>query len=291
MHFRHQQDEITFGKLKAFLVQSMQGAPAHTLNDVLRVLGRIESMAFYEGVRQGSISRAIEDRVHPELDRHPIAQHARLYNAAFTPLAEAERAYIERFVVDKDDVDAFLPECMHAEPMLIPPMTLSEALARPEQAFGLVAPSQPDTTPALPTTVMPTSIAPARAQTELDVLTSLLNDENQMLADLIRNADSNGIIELSVAQSDGSARALEQPSFIERCRDVLQARMSGGWNAASWKDVVFAVRDDLKADPYMIDLSLSTDVGKNMLRSIGLFEIADSILDASQIQAMLHSST
>ena len=49
------------------------------------------------------------------------------------------------------------------------------------------------------------------------------------------------------------------------------------------------MRDDLKADPYMIDLSLSTDVGKNMLRSIGLFEIADSIVDASQIQAMLHS--
>jgi hypothetical protein len=280
MHFRHQQDEIMFGKLKAYLVQSMQGAPEHVLNNALRVLGRIESMAFYEGVRQGSVARALEDRLHPELDRHPIAQHARVYNAGFTPLAEAELAYIERFVVDKADADAFLPSCMEAEPLLVPPMTLSEALARPEQAFGLAAPPQP--TPSAP---------PAVSTPGLDVLASLIGDEHQMLAELIRNADSNGIIEFSAIESDGSSLTAEQPSFIEKCRDVLQGRMGTGWNPGSWKDVVFAVRDDLKADPYMIDLSLSTDVGKNMLRSIGLFEIADSILDASQIQAMLHSST
>lgn len=282
MHFRHQDDEIMFGRLKAYLIQSMQGAPDHVLNNALRVLGRIESMAFYEGVRQGSVARAIEDKINPELDRRPIAQHARLYNGGFTPLVEAEKVYVSRFLVDQDFDDAWMDDWLKAEPMLVPPMTLSEALARPEQAFGLAS-AQPQ--PAMRAQVTASEV-PANG---LDGLTSLLRDENQQLADLLTRATENGIMEFSVAHTDGAPLQAEQPSFIEACRDCLQGRMGTGWKADSWKDVVFAVRDDLKADPYMIDLSLSTDVGKNMLRSIGLFEIADSIMDASQIQAMLHS--
>lgn len=282
MHFRHQEDEINFGRLKAYLIQSMQGAPSHVLNNALRVLGRIESMAFYEGVRQGSVARAIEDRINPELDRRPIAQHARVYNGAFTPLVEAEKAYVSRFLVDQDFDEAWMDDWIQAEPMLIPPMTLSEALARPEQAFGLATPqAQP---PSAPRVADPE--APAHG---LDVLASLLSDENQQLADLLARATENSTMEFSIAHTDGSSLQHEQPSFIEKCRDVLQTRMSGGWRADSWKDIVFAVRDDLRADPYAVDLALSTDVGKSMLRSIGLFEIADSILDASVIQAMLHS--
>lgn len=283
MHFRHQDDEIMFGRLKAYLIQSMQGAPSHVLNNALRVLGRIESMAFYEGVRQGSIARAIEDRINPELDRRPIAQHARVYNGGFTPLVEAEKSYVSRFLVDQDLDIAWMEEgWLAAEPMLVPAMTLSEALARPEQAFGIAAPQ-----PSSPARVeQPHAEAPVHG---LDVLASLLGDENQQLADLLARATDNGIMEFSIAHTDGSSLQNEQPSFIEKCRDVLQARMGGGWRADSWKDVIFAIRDDLRADPYATDLALSTDVGKSMLRSIGLFEIADAIIDASAIQAMLHS--
>lgn len=286
MHFRHQEDEIMFGRLKAYLIQSMQGAPDHVLNNTLRVLGRIESMAFYEGVRQGSVARAIEDKINPELDRRPIAQHARLYNAAFTPLADAEKAYIARFVVDQQDLEAWMPDWMQAEPLLVPAMTLSEALARPEQAFGLAPMQQGARSAAQEKAPVPDQDG---AFAGMEVLASLVADENQQLADIMRQATANGLMDFSVVETDGSAFAAEQPAFIEQCRDSLQGRMGTGWKADSWKDVVFAVRDDLKADPYMIDLSLSTDVGKNMLRSIGLFEIADSIVDASQIQAMLHS--
>ena len=282
MHFRNQQDEIMFGRLKAYLIQSMQGAPDHVLNNALRVLGRIESMAFYEGVRQGSVARAIEDRINPELDRRPIAQHARVYNGGFTPLVEAEKAYVSRFLVDQDFDSAWMDDWLEAEPMLVPAMTLSEALARPEQAFGLAA-AQPQP-PAARRAHDPE--APAHG---LDVFASLLSDENQQLADLFAQATENGIMEFSIAHTDGSSLQHEQPSFIENCRDALQGRMSGGWKPESWKDIIFAVRDDLRADPYATDLALSTDVGKSMLRSIGLFEIADSILDASVIQAMLHS--
>jgi len=79
----------------------------------------------------------------------------------------------------------------------------------------------------------------------------------------------------------------EKPDFIERCRDALQGRMGAGWGPANWAEVVFAVRDELKIDPFAIDLSLSTDVGKSMLRSIGLFEIADTLLGEADIDAML----
>lgn len=286
MHFRHQEDEIMFGRLKAYLIQSMQGAPDHVLNNTLRVLGRIESMAFYEGVRQGSVARAIEDKINPELDRRPIAQHARLYNGGFTPLVEAEKAYVSRFLVDQDFDDAWIDDWLKAEPMLVPPMTLSEALARPEQAFGLAPMQQGARSAAQEKAPVPDQDG---AFAGMEVLASLVADENQQLADIMRQSTANGLMEFSVVETDGSAFAAEQPAFIEQCRDSLQGRMGTGWKADSWKDVVFAVRDDLKADPYMIDLSLSTDVGKNMLRSIGLFEIADSIVDASQIQAMLHS--
>ena len=286
MHFRHQEDEIMFGRLKAYLIQSMQGAPDHVLNNTLRVLGRIESMAFYEGVRQGSVARAIEDKINPELDRRPIAQHARLYNGGFTPLVEAEKAYVSRFLVDQDFDDAWIDDWLKAEPLLVPAMTLSEALARPEQAFGLAPMQQGARSAAQEKAPVPDQDG---AFAGMEVLASLVADENQQLADIMRQATANGLMDFSVVETDGSAFAAEQPAFIEQCRDSLQGRMGTGWKADSWKDVVFAVRDDLKADPYMIDLSLSTDVGKNMLRSIGLFEIADSIVDASQIQAMLHS--
>lgn len=286
MHFRHQEDEIMFGRLKAYLIQSMQGAPEHVLNNALRVLGRIESMAFWEGVRQGSVARAIEDKINPELDRRPIAQHARLYNGGFTPLVEAEKAYVSRFLVDQDFDDAWIDDWLKAEPLLVPAMTLSEALARPEQAFGLAPMQQGARSVAQEKAPVPDQDG---AFAGMDVLASLMADENQQLADIMRQATANGLMDFSVVETDGSSFAAEQPGFIEQCRDSLQGRMSGGWRPDAWKDVVFAVRDDLKADPYMIDLSLSTDVGKNMLRSIGLFEIADSIVDASQIQAMLHS--
>jgi hypothetical protein len=256
------------------------------LNNTLRVLGRIESMAFYEGVRQGSVARAIEDKINPELDRRPIAQHARLYNGGFTPLVEAEKAYVSRFLVDQDFDDAWIDDWLKAEPMLVPPMTLSEALARPEQAFGLAPMQQGARSAAQEKAPVPDQDG---AFAGMEVLASLVADENQQLADIMRQSTANGLMDFSVVETDGSAFAAEQPAFIEQCRDSLQGRMGTGWKADSWKDVVFAVRDDLKADPYMIDLSLSTDVGKNMLRSIGLFEIADSIVDASQIQAMLHS--
>ena len=97
--------------------------------------------------------------------------------------------------------------------------------------------------------------------------------------------------DLSMLRTDGSKRVTEQPSFIERCRDVLQTRMLTGWGPVNWTDIVFAIRDDLQADPFAIDLNLSTDVGKNMLRSIGLFEIADTVLDAMEIDAMLRSGS
>lgn len=286
MHFRHQDDEIMFGRLKAYLIQSMQGAPTHVMTNALRVLGRIEAMAFWEGVRQGSVARAIEDRLNPELDRRPIAQHARVYNAGFTPLADTEKAYVNKFLVDQQDLDAWMPDWMVAEPLVVPAMTMSEALAQPEQAFGL-APVESQHRPAR-ADLMPSPFPEAPSQ-GLDVLAALLGDEHQQMADLLRNATTNALVEMPLIWTDGSSFPAEQPSFIEACRDCLQGRMGTGWRADSWKDVVFAVRDDLKADPYMIDLSLSTDVGKNMLRSIGLFEIADAILDASQIQAMLHS--
>ena len=232
------------------------------------------------------MARAIEDKINPELDRRPIAQHARLYNGGFTPLVDAEKAYVSRFLVDHDFDDAWIDDWLKAEPMLVPPMTLSEALARPEQAFGLAPMQQGARSAAQEKAPVPDQDG---AFAGMEVLASLVADESQQLADIMRQATANGLMDFSVVETDGSAFAAEQPAFIEQCRDSLQGRMGTGWKADSWKDVVFAVRDDLKADPYMIDLSLSTDVGKNMLRSIGLFEIADSIVDASQIQAMLHS--
>lgn len=285
MHFRHVDDEILFGRLKAQLVESLRGAPTHMLANVLRVLGRIESVAFYEGVRQGVVAKAIEQEANATLilpsavDDRPIALHARVYNGSFTPLAPAEERYIRDCV--GDDAEALIEALqlrdgdLRATPLEMPPMTLAEALAAPTGSF---AAAEPD--PALLTTIFAKEAADAAAhEAEFPLM-------DEPSSPWLANGD-HAVIEFSALRTDGAKMAAEQPSFIERCRDALQTRMGAGWGPAGWADVVFAVRDDLKVDPFAIDLSLSTDVGKSMLRSIGLFEIADTLLGAADIDAML----
>lgn len=270
MHFRHVDDEILFGRLKAQLIESLRGAPTHMLTNVLRVLGRIESVAFYEGVRQGVVAHVIDRATSvSEDDPSPIAVHARVYNAAFTPLAAAEERYVRRQGIE--DVAHVIFAALAATPLEMPPMTLAEALASPTSSFAAPAPP-------VPAVDMPHVDDPIPP----------------WLAGLLGDDATNGIIEGTVVRTDGSSTTsgfTEQPHFIERCRDVLQTRMRTGWGPAGWTDLVFAIRDDLHADPFAIDLNLSSDVGKNMLRSIGLFEIADAILDQAAIDAMLRAPT
>lgn len=277
MHFRHVDDEILFGRLKAQLIESMRGVPTHVLTNVLRVLGRIESVAFYEGVRQGVVARTIESVVEAGIyDGRPIALHAGVYNGAFTPLAPAEERYIREYLGDDAEQTIVLIGLrdgeLRAEPLEMPPMTLAEALASPTSS--LAAPAPP--------------IAPAIAG-DMPHVDDLLPP---WLAGLVGNDAMDGNAETivhEVIRTDGSSTTssfAEQPSFIEQCRDVLQTRMGTGWTPADWAAIVFAIRDDLRADPFAIDLNLSSDMGKAMLRSIGLFEIADAILDQQAIDAM-----
>jgi len=330
MHFRHVDDEILFGRLKAQLIESLRGAPTHMLANVLRVLGRIESVAFYEGVRQGVVARAIENAVLPHMEEvRPIAMHARVYAGAFTPLTTAEERYILESIGDASSVieEIQLHGDLAATPLEMPPMTLAEALAAPTGSLaaptprdaaaaraydaalhGPFATSEPD--PALLTTIFAKEAADAAAHeaefplmdepvspwlTTLsdeagdEQLRKLLGDPSDDFADVIKAAESDSVFGAQMLRTDGSKMADEKPDFIERCRDALQGRMGAGWGPANWTEVVFAVRDELKVDPFVIDLTLSTDVGKSMLRSIGLFEIADALLGEADINAMLHS--
>lgn len=316
MHFRHADDEMLFGHLKAQLFQSLQGAPTHMLTNVLRVLGRIESVAFYEGVRQGVVARAIEDEIHVNTQNaRPIALHAGVYSGSFTPLVAAEEHYIrDRVGSEAEDVVARLQlrdGKLAAEPLEMPPMTLAEALASPRSSFSrMAAPAMPESAhdsasiatafatedaaarAALPT---PTTESPPATEDDFaDIIAACSNEfftgDSQLIEEpsspqLANDDPTNRVSEL--LRTDGSKHVTEQPVFIERCRDVLQDRMATGWSATNWGDVVFTVRDELKADPYSIDMQLSTPIGKAMLRSIGLFEIADSVLDAELIESML----
>lgn len=264
MHFRHADDEILFGRLKAQLIQSLQGAPSHMITNVLRVLGRIESVAFYEGVRQGAVARAIEDALRfreDDLDVRPIAQHARVYGGGFTPLTNVEAAYAKRLA--KGDTPVPIDPGLEAEPLEMPPMTLEEAIASPARAFGISNEAPP----------------PRSARRD--------GFDPGTLDDALAQMEAESAMQVStIVATDGSDGA-ERPSFIETCRDALQGRMLSGWTPGDWSELVFAVRDELKVDPYSVDLSLSTDVGKSMLRSIGLFDIADSALGVSEINAIL----
>lgn len=297
MHFRHVDDEILFGRLKAQLIQSLQGAPPHMITNVLRVLGRIESVAFYEGIRQGVVARGIDEEVGPsgKEDLSPIALHALVYNGAFTPLVEAEDRYIKRVAsTAADDILFRLHGVRYAaEPLEMPPMTLAEALAAPTGTLVALAKQPRLTTTGLLVTDEDEDEALASAVKELEdggTLNSYIKDAGDPsddFSDVINAVDfSNVFSGATLTRTDGSTH-VTQPSFIERCRDALQARMQTGWAPAGWADVVFAARDELKADAFAIDLNLSTDVGKSMLRSIGLFDIADALLDAATIDAML----
>jgi hypothetical protein len=135
MHFRHVDDEILFGRLKAQLIESLRGAPTHMLANVLRVLGRIESVAFYEGVRQGVVAHAIEKEVGADIpDGRPIALHACFYSGSFTPLAAAEERYIRDCVGDGAEemieVLGLRDGDLRAEPLEMPPMTLAGAMPK-----------------------------------------------------------------------------------------------------------------------------------------------------------------
>ncbi len=268
MHFRNTEDEISFGRLKASLVEAIGHRNVRNINNILRVVGRIEAMAFWEGVRQGFVASSLTSLLEEKPIAHPFKAHSSVYCASFTPLSSAEEKYIkekageERF---EALMDAFgLRGELAPRPMEIPPMTLDELHA------DLPTPEKPKTT---------TEMYQENAEWEAH---ETVSGQHQTI-NLIRTDGSVGVDEIEQTHLP----PIDSPSFVEICREAIQLRLDSGWSPESWSELVLELSVSVQYDPAFLDIALSSDLGRTMLQSIGLGHLTHGILSQEELSKIV----
>lgn len=259
IRFRLIEDERRYLLLRAelYLRLSQSGVDAAVLSDVLRNLGKIESFAYAEGIRQGAVAHAGSDE--QTVGFSALDLHHAVYGHADTPLREIEK---KRW---GSDATAGVFEEL---PLEFAPLTLTEA----KRLYA----------------------AKEEKQAKVDV-SALLADGERVRAEIRRefvlddaplpdDADRrNGaeddllfdIIDVRRPEGDDMANEhlyeVSSPDFLDRVRDELLAAQEGGATFKQWEDLIYHLHIALGIDAGALDLQLSTHEGRAILDQAGFF--------------------
>lgn len=271
MHFRNTRDEVSFGRLKAELVAAIGHRNVRDVNNILRLVGRIESMAFWEGVRQGFVASSLTSLLEEKPVTHPFKAHSSVYCASFTPLSSAEEKYIKEKAGEtrfEALVDAFgLRGDLAPEPMEVPPMTLDDLPPEPLSSDEI------------------------KAIIDLNREESIEREALEMVSgqpEAISLIRTDGSVETTTTQQT-HLPPIDSPSFVEVCRDAIQSRLASGWSPGSWSELVLELSVNIQYDPAFLDIALSSDLGRSMLDSIGLGHLTYGILSQEELSKIIRT--
>jgi hypothetical protein len=245
IRFRLVEDERRYLALRAelYLRLSQSGADMRVVADVLRNLGKIESFAYAEGIRQGAVARACTQAE----DLSALGLHHDFYAFADTPLREVEKRKCP------DRAGGVFEE----EPLEFAPLTLGEAKKQYRRDDPL------DAAPLAPT---PAGKASAPEHFSMGTGDPDLDAE---LADALAPRRPEGD-----SHANEHLYAAPSPDFLDRLRDVLLSAKASGPAFADWSEMVFHLQRATGFDAGAIDLQLSTEEGRTVLAQAGFFDLS-----------------
>jgi len=252
IRFRHTDDEKRYVMLRSELYRVIAAnlSPEHA-TAAMRDLGKLESLLFYEGTRQGFACAALADMGTglPPIQQMKYPQVlAHVYGSADTPLAAIEQEHLDRLDPIARSQAAQHPWLSDA-PMRYAPGTYAEFMGMKEAPPPMIrvnAPGPP---------------VPVKQQQEATVLAE--PDATSGDRD-ITPQDVEKLIELFESE-DPSASPIQSPEMIERARDAIAMLTKAGVKFDSWPGLVLRLQRETGMNAHQIDDVLASPMGITML--------------------------
>jgi hypothetical protein len=272
IRFRFLDDEKRFVRLHAEMFEKLAraGLREGVGSETLRNVGKIEQMAYMEGLRQGLAMAAIarqmlEEEISPIPE--PAAQkafqlHALIYGSSDTPLRSVEKEWLGKLKLDGDHL---AKSWLDDKPMRFAPATLQEL----DGTAPPIAPMMSVQAPSKPVPVQPfRSFEPDPPSPP-----SVDNFGGDDFGD--ENSDVSAQLEqlLAPKASDGEIQP-ESPEFLDIARDAIQTLKRGGWDPKNWQDIILGLHRHMGVDAGYLDIQLTTHFGRTVLDQCGLAGLA-----------------
>lgn len=275
IRFRLVEDERRYLALRAELYMrlSHSGATAAVLADVLRNLGKIESFAYAEGIRQGAVAVELTNSCE---DRSALVRHHEAYGSADTPLRE-----VEKNKWNSRGTHGVFEE----QPLEFAPLTLAEAKVH-YAAEAATAPPPPTESATRQRTAI-SEILGSETEAEQnsadvpelsqETHAALLDDEDNLFAEPVRGRRPEGD-----PQADEHLYEVSSPDLLDRVRDELKVAQDSGVPFPTWEDLIFFLHRTLGVDAGALDLQLSTHEGRAVLDQAGFFDFPPPVFDMAR---------
>jgi hypothetical protein len=258
VRFRRLEDEQRYLALRTELylrvAEALREQPL-LCQEILRNLGKIEHVAFYEGVEQGAVASFFALELDEDFASLSAADmHRQIYAHHDTPLTEAERS---PWTAMADQLRLVCPQLLVAPRAEYVPMTLQEV----EGTAVAPAPVR-DRARIAPATIRRSLIADDLADTMIEAAE---DDDVLALDNLLASLPSSPEPDLSAS-----------PQLLDRIRDALVTRARNGWKPTQWSEVVLAAMQDTSIPAYTVDAQLATPEGVTVLRQAGMLDLEPS---------------
>jgi hypothetical protein len=246
IRFRFTEDERRYLQLlsEAYRIIASKVPPA-LVSRVMRSVGKLEQMAYLEGVRQGlaiaELSLRLEERGRQSVrDLKAFQAHAILYGSTDTPMREVELEWLEKIGLPENTAaTAWLDD----EPLRYAPQTLAEWEGE-------------ESTP---------EAAPAPHFSNLQDLDPDLRRHFQPDAP---DAPDEPPFELPPGiKPEGADDPQERPAMLDQLRDVLSELNP---KPETWQDLILHTHRVTGIDAGFLDLQLSSDMGSAVLAQCGI---------------------
>ena len=305
IRFRFQEDERRFILMHSEMFEKLAraGLPEVVGSETLRNVGKIEQMAYMEGIRQGLAMSTIANAMiqeetgmaHEPPPFQPIAQkafqlHALIYGSKDTPLRDVEKEWLGKLNLNADHL---AHSWLDDKPMRFAPATLREL----EGSKPPVAPMMSVQAAHKPTPVRPVGMGESfykgdTVMPDVNILGRLPPPDAMHGAEVTvpepwqkgeyePDDDPLDLVEAEVAAEEAAERAAaekeiqpESPEFLDIVRDAIQTMKRGGWDPKLWQDLILGLHRHMGVDAGFLDIQLTTHVGRTVLDQCGLAGMA-----------------
>jgi|JI9StandDraft_2_1071091.scaffolds.fasta_scaffold03848_7 hypothetical protein len=299
IRFRFQEDERRFILLHSEMFEKLARAGLSEVvgSNTLRNVGKIEQMAYMEGIRQGLAMSTIASAMiqeetglaHEPPPFQPIAQkafqlHALIYGSKDTPLRDVEKEWLGKLNLDEDHL---AHSWLDDKPMRFAPATLRELEGNSPPVAPMMSVQAAHKPTPVPKpfemgetfhngeTVMPdinAILPPPEAMHGAEVTVP----EPWQKGEYEPDDDPLDLVEAEVATEEAEEKANqpESPEFLDVVRDAIQTMKRGGWDPKTWNDIVLGLHRHMSVDAGFLDIQLTTHVGRTVLDQCGLAGMA-----------------
>jgi hypothetical protein len=250
IRFRHADDEKRYIMLRSELYRVIAAnlSPEHA-TAAMRDLGKLESLLFYEGARQGFACAALADMGTglPPIQEMKYPQAlAHVYGSADTPLATIEQEHLDRLEPIARSQAAQHPWLSDA-PMRYAPGTYADFMGMKEATPPMIRVNAPG--PPVPVVKQQEAPAlPSEPASERDISPQ---DVEKMIA--------------LFESDDPSAAPIQSPEMVERARDAIATLAKAGVKFDSWPGLVLRLQRETGMSAHEIDDMLAGPLGIAML--------------------------